>query len=56
MIEENVISVAGANHQATEDLLRSTIEKAGFKPGLRNAGYRRLEDRPVPQFSGKGQE
>ena len=33
MIEENVISVAGANHQATEDLLR-TIEKAGFKPGL----------------------
>ena len=53
MIEENVISVAGANHQATEDLLRSTIEKAGFKPGLRNAGYHRLEDRPVPQVSGK---
>lgn len=53
MIEENVISVAGANHQATEDLLRTTIEKAGFKPGLRNAGYRRLKDRPVPQSSGR---
>jgi len=53
MIEENVISVAGANHQATEDLLRTTIEKAGFKPGLRNAGYRRLKDRPVPQGSGR---
>ncbi len=53
MIEENVISVAGANHEATENLLRSTIEKAGFIPGLRNAGYLRLKDRPVPQISGK---
>ena len=53
MIEENVISVAGANHQATENLLRTSIEKAGFKPGLRNAGYRRLKERPVPQVSGK---
>ena len=48
MIEENVISVAGANHQATETLLRNTIEEAGFQPGLRNAGYRRLKDRPIP--------
>ncbi|MGE4619497.1 MAG: cyclic dehypoxanthinyl futalosine synthase, partial [Planctomycetota bacterium] len=48
MIEENVISVAGANHTATEKLLRDTIEKAGFKPGLRNAGYHRLPDRPIP--------
>ena len=48
MIEENVISVAGANHTATEALLRKTIEEAGFRPGLRNAGYRRLADRPIP--------
>ncbi|MEC9476621.1 MAG: cyclic dehypoxanthinyl futalosine synthase [Planctomycetota bacterium] len=48
MIEENVISVAGANHKATEELLRENIEKAGFTPGLRNAGYKRLPERPVP--------
>jgi len=48
MIEENVISVAGANHTATEEMLRSAIEAAGFRPGLRNAGYQRLPDRPIP--------
>lgn len=53
MIEENVISVAGANHTATEKLLRDTIEKSGFRPGLRNAGYRRLPDRPVPVTTGE---
>jgi cyclic dehypoxanthinyl futalosine synthase len=53
MIEENVISVAGADHKATEVMLRETIEQAGFRPGLRNAGYRRLPDRPVPISTGK---
>lgn len=48
MIEENVISVAGANHTATEAMLRGAIESAGFRPGLRDAGYRRLPDRPIP--------
>ena len=53
MIKENVISVAGADHKATEVMLRETIEQAGFRPGLRNAGYRRLPDRPVPISTGK---
>jgi cyclic dehypoxanthinyl futalosine synthase len=51
MIEENVISVAGADHQATEEMLRSTIVEAGFRPGLRNGGYHRLEDRPIPHLA-----
>ena len=42
-----------ANNQAAGDVLVQAIEKAGFKPGLRNAGYRRLKDRPVPQGSGR---
>jgi hypothetical protein len=54
MIEENVISVAGANHTATEKLLRDTIEAAGFEAGLRNAGYKRLADRMIP-ISSRGE-
>jgi cyclic dehypoxanthinyl futalosine synthase len=42
MIEENVISPAGANHKATEELLRTTIHVEGFTPYKRNAAYRRL--------------
>jgi len=42
MIEENVIRPAGAHHEATEDVLRRTIEEAGFVPVVRNAAYRRL--------------
>ena len=52
MIEENVISAAGARHSATEELLRRTIVEEGFQPGLRNAGYHRLPDRPVPTAAG----
>ena len=44
MIEENVIKPAGANHEATGDMLREAITEAGFRPTLRNAAYRRLED------------
>lgn len=43
MIEENVIKPAGAEHEATGDLLRRTIIEAGFKPCLRDGAYRRLE-------------
>ncbi len=46
MIEENVITPAGATHRATELLLRETIVSAGFKPVRRNAAYRRLGDSP----------
>ena len=48
MIEENVISAAGAQHSATESLLRRVIVEEGYRPVLRNAGYRHLPDRPVP--------
>ena len=44
MIEENVIKPAGANHEATGEILRGAITEAGFTPVLRNAAYRRLED------------
>jgi cyclic dehypoxanthinyl futalosine synthase len=43
MIEENVISVAGANHQATEMMLRETITSEGFTPVKRRADYVRIE-------------
>ncbi|NBO64024.1 MAG: dehypoxanthine futalosine cyclase [Acidobacteria bacterium] len=45
MIEENVISKAGANHQATELMLRDAIAGEGFIPAKRKADYTRL---PVP--------
>ncbi|MFN8006230.1 MAG: cyclic dehypoxanthinyl futalosine synthase [Terriglobia bacterium] len=44
MIEENVITPAGAHHRATEDLLRETIIKEGFVPCKRKADYHRLEE------------
>ena len=44
MIEENVIKPAGANHEATGDMLREAITVTGFTPVLRNAAYHRLED------------
>jgi cyclic dehypoxanthinyl futalosine synthase len=42
MIEENVISKAGANHKATEELLRNVIVEEGFIPVKRKADYQRL--------------
>ncbi len=42
MIEENVISKAGANHKATEDMLRNVIVEEGFVPVKRKADYTRL--------------
>lgn len=44
MIEENVISKAGANHKATEQILLDIIADAGFTPCKRNGAYRRLEE------------
>ena len=43
MIEENVIKPAGAEHEATSDLLYRTILEAGFIPCKRNGAYGRLE-------------
>jgi cyclic dehypoxanthinyl futalosine synthase len=42
MIEENVITPAGATHRATEELLRGAIIAEGFTPQIRDAAYRRL--------------
>ncbi|MFN0088129.1 MAG: cyclic dehypoxanthinyl futalosine synthase [Blastocatellia bacterium] len=39
MIEENVISKAGANHKATERMLVNVIIEEGFTPAQRKADY-----------------
>jgi cyclic dehypoxanthinyl futalosine synthase len=43
MIEENVISKAGANHKATEQMLVNVIAEEGFEPVKRKADYTRLQ-------------
>ena len=43
MIEENVISKAGANHKATEEMLVNVIREEGFTPVKRKADYIRLK-------------
>ncbi|HEX5430490.1 MAG TPA: cyclic dehypoxanthinyl futalosine synthase [Bryobacteraceae bacterium] len=40
MIEENVVSAAGAHHRATEEELRRLIRGAGFIPKQRDSLYR----------------
>jgi cyclic dehypoxanthinyl futalosine synthase len=40
MIEENVVSAAGAHFQATEEDLRRTIRDAGYSPWKRDTLYR----------------
>jgi len=40
MIEENVVSAAGAHHRATEEELRRIIRDAGFTPKQRDTLYR----------------
>lgn len=52
MIEENVISPAGAHHRATEEVLRNAILAEGFTPCKRKANYVPLE----PQVQGLGSQ
>ena len=40
MIEENVVSAAGARHHASEEELRRIIRDAGFIPKQRDTLYR----------------
>ena len=40
MIEENVVSAAGAHNQASEEILRRMIRDAGFTPKQRDTLYR----------------
>jgi cyclic dehypoxanthinyl futalosine synthase len=45
MIEENVVSAAGAPHRFTYRSMQEAIQEAGFIPQLRNQQY---EDREIP--------
>ena len=45
MIEENVVSAAGAPHRFTSRTIQEAIREAGFEPQLRNQQY---EDRAIP--------
>jgi len=45
MIEENVVSAAGAPHRFTYKTIQDAIREAGFEPQLRNQQY---EDRKIP--------
>ena len=47
MIEENVVSAAGAPHRFTANGIQDAIREAGFEPILRNQQY---ENRPIPQM------
>jgi cyclic dehypoxanthinyl futalosine synthase len=46
MIEENVVSAAGAPHRFTSTTIQEAIKEAGFKPQLRNQQY---EWRDIPE-------
>ena len=46
MIEENVVSAAGAPHRFTYKTIQKAIEEAGFQPQLRNQQY---EWRNIPE-------
>ena len=45
MIEENVVSAAGAPHRFTYRTMQEAIREAGFEPQLRNQQY---EFRDIP--------
>lgn len=47
MIEENVVSAAGAPHRFTADGIQEAIREAGFEPQLRNQQY---EFRKMPEL------
>jgi cyclic dehypoxanthinyl futalosine synthase len=47
MIEENVVSAAGAPHRFTYKSIQEAIREAGFEPQLRNQQY---EFRPIPEL------
>ena len=43
MIEENVVSAAGAPHRFTSEGIQEAIREAGFEPQLRNQQYEYLD-------------
>jgi cyclic dehypoxanthinyl futalosine synthase len=46
MIEENVVSAAGAPHRFTAQGIQNAITEAGFAPQLRDQQY---QERPMPE-------
>jgi cyclic dehypoxanthinyl futalosine synthase len=46
MLEENVVSAAGAPHRFTYKSIQEAIQEAGFEPRLRNQQY---EFREIPE-------
>jgi cyclic dehypoxanthinyl futalosine synthase len=46
MLEENVVSAAGAPHRFTFKTIQNAIAEAGFEPRLRNQQYE-YRDLPV---------
>lgn len=48
MIEENVVSSAGAQHRMDAFAIQQTIAEAGFTPQLRNQCYEHVELPPCP--------
>src|SRR6476619_6667312 len=46
MIEENVVSAAGAHNRASEQMLRYLIKEAGFIPQQRDILYRYVDRKP----------
>jgi cyclic dehypoxanthinyl futalosine synthase len=49
MIEENVVSAAGAHNQSDEEMLRYLIEKAGFIPQQRDILYKHVDREQLPK-------
>src|SRR4029077_1885157 len=47
MIEENVVSAAGAHNQASEEMLRYLIKEAGFVPRQRDILYEQVDRDPT---------
>jgi cyclic dehypoxanthinyl futalosine synthase len=43
MIEENVVSAAGATHRMDAAGMQATIREAGYEPWLRDQLFRRIE-------------
>jgi 2-iminoacetate synthase ThiH len=50
MIEENVVSAAGANNRFNSDEMQSIIREAGFVPRRRNQKYESINT-PQPSIS-----
>jgi len=45
MIEENVVSVAGANYNHNQESIQKAIKEAGFIPKLRNQRYEYIDEK-----------